>query len=425
MDGVAGKLTGMMAAVLLAAPFLFSAAPENAPDPLRDKARSGDSAAQLALGDEYFFARGGRKRNPALAAYWFRQAADGGNISALYNLAVCYEKGWGVAASSLTAYDLFRRAAEAGLPEARLRQAKLLFAGVPEEETENVRRAGLPADRAEAFELLRGLIQSGYAPAERELAVLILTDPEARRKFAPEARRLLEHAAIDRDAEALLLLAGCYRDGIGGAADPERAAAILELAVSLGDPEAAALLARALEFGHGRKSDPERAFQLTRQAAEGGSPRGLTRLGDAYLRGDRVGHDPVRAAGLYRQAAERGYPPAQLKLGNCYRDGIGFAKDPEKAVELYEKAARSGDPDAQYQFGVCYRDGIGVPKDPAAAVFWFRSAIGLGSVDALRDLGIALLSGEGVPADPVEGAKLLRAAADAGDSRAILLLNRL
>ena len=88
-------------------------------------------------------------------------------------------------------------------------------------------------------------------------------------------------------------------------------------------------------------------------------------------------------------------------------------------------AARSGNSEGQYHLGVCYRDGVGLAKDPAAAVFWFRSAVGLGSVDAMRDLGIALLGGEGVPADPVEGGKLLRAAADAGDSRAILLLNRL
>ena len=109
---------------------------------------------------------------------------------------------------------------------------------------DNQLRPAIAADRLGALAMLRGLVRSGYAPAERELAILILTDPDATRQFAAEARQLLERAATDRDAEALLLLAGCYRDGIGGVADPERAAAVLERAAAGGDPEAEAQLAR-------------------------------------------------------------------------------------------------------------------------------------------------------------------------------------
>ena len=208
MSGAAVRVA-FYGAVLFAAPLLFCADPDSLPDPLRDRALAGDAAAQLALGDAYFFGRDGRRANPALAAYWFRRASENGDPAGSYNLAVCYEKGWGVPASAQTAYELFRSAAERGVPEARLRQALMLFSGVPEEAMpDNQLRPAIAADRLGALAMLRGLVRSGYAPAERELAILILTDPDATRQFAAEARQLLERAATDRDAEALLLLAG-------------------------------------------------------------------------------------------------------------------------------------------------------------------------------------------------------------------------
>ena len=68
--------------------FLGAYAAEEKADPLREKAQQGDVEAQLKLGDEFFFGRN-RPRNPTVAAYWFRQAAEQGSAAGLYNLGVC------------------------------------------------------------------------------------------------------------------------------------------------------------------------------------------------------------------------------------------------------------------------------------------------------------------------------------------------
>ena len=73
-----------------------AAAEQEKDDPLRNAALSGDTAAQLKLASEFFFGTDARPRNPVLAVYWYRRAAELGSAEGAYNLGVCYEKGWGV-----------------------------------------------------------------------------------------------------------------------------------------------------------------------------------------------------------------------------------------------------------------------------------------------------------------------------------------
>ena len=405
--------------------FLGGVCAEEKADPLREKAQQGDVEAQLKLGDEFFFGRN-RPRNPTVAAYWFRQAAEQGSAAGLYNLGVCQEQGWGIGRSRASAYLSFEKAAQAGLPAARMRRAILLFRGVAPEKTDSGEPPGVTASPVKAAELLRELIREGFAPARFELANLFFSEAGLRREHANEIRELLEKACepAEADPAALLLLSDCYRDGIGGLIDLKCSADCLERAVGQGSPEGMARYAELLDYGLGRPIDRQRAFELSKQAAEAGSPRGQLRLGDYYLQGEFITHDPVAAVECFRKAAEQGYPPAFLKLGNAYSEGIGVEKDLERAFEEYGKAARAGDAAAQYRFGRCYLDGTGVAADPAGAVFWFRNAVGRGNLDAMRELGLCLLTGRGVKVNRPEGARLLQAAAAAGDAEARELLSR-
>ena len=408
------------AVALLPLPTGAKDAPKAAADEVRAKALAGDVEAQLALADEFFFGRN-RRANLVLAAYWYRKAAEQGSAAGAYNLACCYERGWGVRQCRHQALILHTRAAEKGLREAAVRRARLIHSGIPEEELGNRRFKALSPDRETALAELRKLCAANYAPAKLELALLLCDDPEQRRKHADEIGRLARDAAEAPDAPiaAKLFYAKCLRFGIGVVPDPVRAAELYRQAAEAGDPSGMAAYGRMLEFGMGTAPDPKRALELYRQAVELGDPSGMVYLGDRLLAEGKTDE----AYGSYAKAAKLDYAPACAKAGDCLAFGWGVTADAAAAFELYEKGAKLGDANSQYRLGKCFAEGRGTSADPAAAVFWYKCAAAAGSRDAVRELGAALLFGRGVPADPEEGRRLLEAAAQAGDAEAAALLN--
>ena len=122
----AGLLTGIV--LLLALSPLCSAGS----DDLRRAASKGDADAAFKLGLEYYAGTADRTKNPEVAVYWFRKAAEKGNIPAYYNLGVCLEHGLGAEKSRIEAYHAYRKAADKGLVQAQLRCAEILKEGLPD-----------------------------------------------------------------------------------------------------------------------------------------------------------------------------------------------------------------------------------------------------------------------------------------------------
>ena len=420
----------MLPLLLLAGP-AGSAAEHELPesDPLRRAALAGDAAAQLDLAREFFFGTPKRQANPALAAWWFRKAAEQGSPEGHYNYGACLEHGWGVSRNLHHALREYRAADP--LPAARFRMARLLLAGIPEEEGEHsLRLAAIPPAPARALTELRRLAENSYPPALLELARLLMKGREAKRNDDPERdaelRRLAERAAAldGASSEAKFLCSHLRRLGIGGPVDEKGARRLLDDAVGDGYPPAIARLAAEYEGAPGTPADPKRALELYRLAAEAGEPSALCWLGRKHLEGELLPHDPAEARKLLEQAAAKEYPPAFAPLGDARRFGYGAPPDPAAAFASYERGARLGDPVAQQRLGHCYLRGIGVEADPTAAVFWFKCAGAKENVEAVRELGVALLNGDGVPADPAEGMKMLQAAAANGDPVARQLLKK-
>ena len=411
-----------LAAAVLAAVRL-GAAPDA--DALRKRALDGETAAQLELADEFFFGRN-RPANPALAAYWYRRAANSGSPEGEYNLGACYEHGWGVRKSPQQAFECYSRAAEKGSLPARTRRALLLISGIPAEDWGDARYPERRADPETALAELRRAAEN-YAPAKLALALHLHNDPKKREEHASEIGELARAAAETpgAGAEAMLFYADCLSRGFGMDPDPKRAAQVLGRAIQAGSASALSRLGRMLEFGLGVPPNPERALELYREAAQRNDPAGMTRLGDHYLSGNFVSTDPVQALELYRKAADAKYPPAFAKLGDCLAGGWGAPADAKEAFLAYETGAKLGDAPAQYRLARCFAEGKGTVVDPAAAAFWYKCAASLGSRDAVRELGRMLLHGRGVPADPAEGKRLLQAAASAGDREAEEELERL
>jgi uncharacterized protein len=84
---------------------------------IRASAESGDSGAQVALGDDYAAGRG-VTQSYAEAARWYGRAADGGDQAAQCNLGTLYLAGQGVAKDYAKAAELFRKSAAQESPKA-------------------------------------------------------------------------------------------------------------------------------------------------------------------------------------------------------------------------------------------------------------------------------------------------------------------
>lgn len=390
-------------------------------DALAEKARTGDADSQYRLAIEYFFGRS-RTVNPVLAVYWFRRAADAGHPEAQYNLARCYERGWGARRSMGMAVKYYSLAKEQKILPAVLRYAELLYAGVPPEKSEYGEFKALKADRNAALQLMREAAKTSDAG---KLVLVKHLFHDAPQHGAELRMRLKNHVALpNAHPEMLLLYSSCLRSGIGGEVDLVEGTAVLKRAADAGNMEAVAQLAEVMELGIGVKYDPVKAFELTRTAAQKGNPRALLNLGNAFLAGVNVEYSPETAVKYFKQAADTGYPPALCKLGDCYARGIGIGQNWTEAIELYRAAAEAGNEDAHCILGDCYDTGSGVQRNETQAFYHYSMAAERGSIKAIRKMGIFLLDGRGVRKDTARGMELLKKAAQAGDQTAQYILGK-
>ena len=273
-----GKLASIFICISLFPVWAYSKSLEE----LRTKARMGEALAQLQLGNLYFAER----KNPTLAVYWFRKAAEQNIPQAMYQLAVCLEHGWGVPKDTKTALEYYSRLENTGMKQAAYRKAMLLWNGVFEQ---------VEPQKKQALAALKKL-SGEYAPARLALIRIFWNDPALRKTYAEELRELAEKALQETplDPELLLFNARLNRDGIGAVGNPKRAVELTRKAVAGGSAEAKADLASYLEAGYGCSSDPKKAFELFKEAALAGVPAAQIRYGEHLLAGDYCPHDPVK-----------------------------------------------------------------------------------------------------------------------------------
>ncbi len=394
-------------------------------DPLRDKGMNGDVAAQMELGNQYFFGDK-RPRNYTIAAWWYRKAALQNCREAQFNLGLCYENGLGVKRSRYKAFQFYSLASEGKIMPALLNMAIAYMQGIPPEEGDgDTPDPGVPVDREKAFNILMMLRSERFIPAYRELAEWHLTmDPDE--QTPEDLKKVFEYAkyaAEQGDAEAMRILADCYFLGRGCAPDHAAMFEWIERSARRGNPEALAKLAWCYEYGNGCKPDEDRAFKLYLKAAGAGLPMAMTKIGDCYTAGKYVKQDIAEAIKWYNRAAENNNHQAVFRLGVFAAQGIGMAVNQRKAAEYFLRAAKLGSVHAQFNIACYFLDGTGIPPDVGAAFYWFSLAAKNNDARAQRRLGICYLQGIGVGKNNVEASKWLQKAAENGDEEAIKLLS--
>ena len=226
------------------------------------------------------------------------------------------------------AIPLFRRAAEAGIPEA------MAFLGV-------------------VYMRGQGTVQ----------------EPDS-------AFRWLHDAALKRDPLGMTELGLAYQNGVGTRRNRGLAVRWYENAVN---EKGSAEAMRRLGGLFRDEQNFAAALHWFRAAVLSGSSDARADAGWMYEKGLGVSADPEEARCLYDMAAHAGSLRGMLAMGRIYQDAVGVPQDYEQAKEWYLRAVSAGSAEAMYSMGVLHQNGWGVPQNRTEALRWFRRARDAGS----------------------------------------------
>ena len=293
--------------------------------------------------------------------------------------------------SSVERFDVWRKAAEMGLPEGQFlygichnfglctpidktKASEWLTKAAEQDHTRALFTLGCMLIVAESnestvekgFRLLGKAAKNGLADAQYVLAMFNGDIKENESVFF----QLMQQAASQGHAEAQLELAFCYYIGKGCNKDPEKVLYWTQQASNQSYSKAQYLLALAYSEGKGVTVNFSKAAQLLRAAADGGYADAQFELGRSYYIGQGVEQSYASAIIWFRAAATQEHPKAQFLLGVCFYKGQGTSTDYDEAARLYRKAAEHGYNPAQTCVANCYKNGLGVVKDIKVAYQW-------------------------------------------------------
>ena len=391
---------------------------------LRAEAEKGNPQSMFLMGNEYFYGSGETKRNFTLAAYWYQRSASAGFVDAMFNYAVCLDRGFGVKQNQYEAYQWYKKASDAGSKHAKYNMAQLLMSGIPENKEKNIK--GIASSPGLALHYLQELAKEHFEPAEILLAEMLLEQrnkPEMLKQAAGILQRLAKKEKPD--PKVLRMLADCKYAGLGMKEDPDEIIRLLRQAIALGDGESAGKLAYCYEYGRGIAPDEKKAFELYKLGAQRRNAMSQFKYAEFLILGRPEGNEPdiQEALKWYRTAAGAKNPQALFRMGVFHLDGLGpVEKDPKKAAEYFYESAKLGYAQAQYNLACLFSEGRGVMKDDAAALFWYLQAAKQGDSAAARTIGIFYLEGRGVSRSITKAEFWLKKAASAGDMEARRLL---
>lgn len=164
-----------------------------------------------------------------------------------------------------------------------------------------------------------------------------------------EVRTVLAHLG---HAEAQVLLAGMYLEGIDGEADPEAAEHWLLRAANQGYVRAQLELGVLYRQQPGDQPEYEEGIVWLRKAAESGNRRAQNDLAVALFEEYREAADSGRSPdsedrrewlSWLRAAAQGGHARAQSNLGAIYLDGRYVAPNRKRALLWLRRSADQGD----------------------------------------------------------------------------------
>jgi len=289
--------------------------------------------------------------NPAIcgeSAEWLRKSALQGNASAMFNLAIMYQRGIGVPKERITAYAWYM-VSEIDGNEHILEEVKKVLA------------QATPGDRRKAIEAAKGII------AKLKISPMLSAGShsiELTNQFHRQLELALVGAATDQYD-----LARLYHEGVGTVKDPFEAAVWCRRAAEQGNVEAMCSLALCLASGDGVDADLTEMAKWYRKAADKGNIESQHQLGVCYMEGKGVVKDEGLAEVWTKKSADQGHAISQANMGAAILLNKDQRRLPE-AANWFKLSAKQGFPHGMYKYGVSLFLGAGVTKNRVEGAAW-------------------------------------------------------
>ncbi len=216
-----------------------------------------------------------------------RNAAEGGNAVAQYNLGVMYYNGTGVERNVEESTRWYRKAAEQGDPYAQCAFGLALD------------------DDEEALKWFRKAAEQGNSRGQYLIAQMY-THGKGVPKNIPEALEWFRKATEQGDVQAQYWMGVMYSEGREIPKDLEEGVKWFTKAAEQGDSSAQYYLGAAYTNGDGAEQDEAEGFKWMHQAAKGGNLAAQAYLGRMYFNGEGVGKDQNEAIRWWRKASKQG-----------------------------------------------------------------------------------------------------------------------
>ncbi len=379
---------------------------------LRDSAIGGNADSCLALGNAYFYGKSVSK-DLYSAFDWYFEAAEKGNPTAQFNLALCYDQGLGTEVNKIEALRWYKKASDAGVVQAKYNLAMYYKTG--ENFSSDSGTVILTADMPKAIKLLYECSNASFAPANRELAKIYLDEKDPL-KNKELGMKLIVLAAQENDPEALYMLAKIKLEN--GTALKE-VFPYIKMAAENNIVDSFESAGVCYETGRGVDQDKVMAFKYYKMAAENNIVSAQVRLGEYYFNGILVKTNIWNSAYWFKKAAEQNDPYALFMLGSFAEQGIGEAADKKKALKYYMKSAQLGFPRAQYNLAMYYaNDKESTNEDSDMAYHWLRKAALQDDSRAQKELGFYCIMGQGTEQNYSYGLNWLSLSSKSGETEA-------
>jgi TPR repeat protein len=212
-----------------------------------------------------------------------------------------------------------------------------------------------------------------------------------------------------------------YHYGIGTKIDDKQAEYYLRRSMEAGNIHAQVLLANI----YIKTNEPDKkieAEELLKKAAEAGNEPALYNLGKLYLKENRV----KEAVPYLEKSAESENEFAQYTLGKLYmKESREVKRDVRKGIDYLERSAEQGNQYAQYTLGKIYLDGKETTKDVQKGMDYLERSAEQGNQYAQYTLGKIYLDGKETTKDVQKGIDYLERSAEQGNQYAQYRLGKM
>lgn len=272
------------------------------------------------------------------ALIWYKKAAKGGSLEALYLIGIAEIKGIGTNKNPIMGLLKIQSSADQGLSVAQFTLGYLYQKG---------KLGAVDFDKANYWYQVAA--KQGFALAEVALGSL-------------------------------------YAQGLGVEKNLNIAESWYRKAYSQGSTQGGFNLAIILlEQANGRK-ELNRALKIFHRLAESDHTKSQLMLSKLYLSGRAPELEPSQAKAIFwiQKAAGAGSVSAQLKLGSIYLKGGLLPANGQLAVYWLKKAALQGETKAQLGLVSAFLKGEVIPRDLPKAYMWLNVASELGDAKAVE-----------------------------------------